>query len=133
MITLEEYFGKWEHTEEHTRNAEVLLKKVAIVLEEAFASGVDFHVNPLTNSYVAGETLGGFRPQDAKIGSAKSAHKEAMAIDVYDPMNDIDQWCIKHQSILQQCGLYLEDPKATPKWCHLSTRAPASWKTVFQP
>jgi hypothetical protein len=99
----------------------------------AMDDGVNFPVNPRTGSCVSGETYGGFRPQSCPIGSPKSSHKEGMAVDIYDPKGEIDNWCMENLNRLEECGLYLEHPSKTVHWCHVSTRAPGSGRRVFMP
>jgi hypothetical protein len=97
------------------------------------ATGLRFTINPLTQSLVGGETLGGFRPQDCPIGAPQSAHKQGLAVDIYDPDNKIDNWIIGHQQVLKEFGLYFEHPTATPRWSHWTTRKPASGRRIFYP
>lgn len=136
-FTQDDYFGQWlDHkdlTEEVSKNAEDLLRRVNLVCEVCDMDGIDFPLNPKTGSYVSGEKYGGFRPQDCPIGSPKSAHKTGQAVDIYDPKHEIAPWFAKHPALLREHGLYMEDPKATPTWCHLSNRAPKSGKTIFMP
>ena len=136
-ILVDDYFGPWRNhpdvTDERLNNALVLLDKVNALLEEAFLDGIDLDINPATGSYVSGKTYGGFRPQDCPQGAPQSSHKQGMAVDIYDPHNTLDEWCFKHQDRLAHHNLYMESPTATPKWLHLTTRAPKSLKRVFMP
>lgn len=137
IISHEDYFGIWyghpdETTEVRLKVAD-LLPKVNDLLQLAVNDGIPLAINPKTQSYVSGETYGGFRPQDCPIGAPQSAHKLGMAVDIYDPENEIDEWCMRHQDILKRLGLCMESPEATPRWCHLSTKMPKSGKTVFHP
>jgi len=137
MITLLDYFGDFydspDATEERKENAERLLDACSDLEAMARAAGVKFQVNPKIGSQVSGETYGGFRPQTCKIGAAHSAHKEGLAVDIYDPDGDIDAWCMAHQNLLAQCKIYIESPDATPGWSHWSIRAPGSGNRVFRP
>jgi hypothetical protein len=36
-------------------------------------------------------------------------------------------------NMLERLDIYMEDPKATPTWRHVQTRAPASGKRIFEP
>lgn len=65
-----------------------------------------------------------------KIGGSKnSAHTKGMAIDLGDKNGDIKaQITVK---MLEQCGLYMEHPSASPAWIHLQTR-PTS-RRIFLP
>lgn len=137
MITLQQYFGPWwEHadvTPERKANAERLLEMVERLELLALVDGVEFPDNPVTESGVSGQTYGGFRPQDCPQGAPHSSHKEGLAVDRYDPSNAIDNWCVENQDLLVQCGIYIEHPKATPRWSHWSIKAPKSGKHVFIP
>lgn len=58
---------------------------------------------------------------NASVGGAKrSAHLEGKAADVVDPGNVLDTFL--SDQVLEQCGLWREDPKATPGWVHLQVR-----------
>jgi hypothetical protein len=136
-VTEYDYFGPWvdhqDATETVKYSANIFLARVNALLDIAYMDGVDFKLNHATKSYVSGQTLGGFRPQDAKQGASKSSHKEGRGIDIYDPNEDLDHWCATHAQDLRDIGLYAEVSTATPGWCHLTDRMPASGKTFFQP
>jgi hypothetical protein len=137
MINLADYFGKWaghkDATDQVVDDAECFLAKVNALLDVAFADGVDSHINPATGTYISGQTLGGFRPQDCAQGAPTSSHKVGRGVDIYDPQNELDDWCHKHQDVLKRMGLHMEEPMATNRWCHLTDRAPRSNKTCFMP
>ena len=137
MITFEQYVGIHEHspdwTAERQLNAVNLLVACARLEELAKEDGVVFPDNPKTGSGVSGDTLGGFRPQDCKIGAAKSSHKEGLAVDRYDPHGHIDSWCMVNQGKLAECGIYLEHPTKTIGWSHWTIKAPTSRNRVFMP
>ena len=121
IITVDEYYGagQWlthpDVTEEAMADSLVLIDKVNTVLQLAINDGVRLEVNPITGSYVSGKFhgLGGFRPRNATQGA------------------ELCNWCMTHQNVLAAHGLYMEHPKDTPSWCHLTTRPPKSGKTVF--
>jgi hypothetical protein len=136
-LTLEQYFGKYLHhkdvTPERRANAEKLVDTVNRLYDIMVAAGVVFKSNPLTGSIVGGETLGGFRPQDCPIGAPASAHKQGLAVDLYDPDGTIDSWLVSHQLALKPYGLFFEHPTATPRWSHWTIRAPKSGRRFFYP
>lgn len=136
-LTLIQYFGKYlkhiDATTERKDNAEKLVIAVNRLIDIMVMAGVTFRTNPLTGSIVGGETLGGFRPQNCPIGAPASAHKQGLAVDIYDPDGKIDDWLISHQLELKQYGLYFEHPTATRGWSHWSTRKPRSGRTFFYP
>lgn len=137
MITLEEYFGKWiEHpdaTDARKENARKLLTACTKLEALARIDCVQFRQNPTTHSQISGSQYGGFRPQEYALGAAHSAHKEGLAVDIYDPDGKIDAWCMANQEKLKQCGIYIEHPYATLSWSHWTIRPPASGNTVFYP
>lgn len=137
MISSSDYFGEFANHPDATPDrklaADVLLEKVNALLERAWADGVDEQINPATNSQISGKTYGGFRPMDCTVGAKNSSHKYGMAVDVYDPTGELDQWCFTHQAHLKELGLHMEAPQATSGWCHLTTRPPASGKVCFMP
>ena len=135
MITAADYFGPWfnhaDATHERKDAADALLDKVNDLLLEAEANGVEIHTNPHTGTCVSGQTYGGFRPQDCSQGAPHSSHKEARAVDVYDPHGDLDRWLTDAR--LEAHGLYRESPNATEGWTHLSDKAPGSGHRTFVP
>lgn len=136
MISLEEYFRKPRSPaqEEYARD---MLARVAALLVEAQAAGayLSTWVNPHTRCRISGskdgDGDGGFRTPGSRTGAPNSSHKEARAVDVYDPLNKLDGWIT--DAVLEKHGLYREHPEATHGWCHLTTRAPGSGKRTFRP
>lgn len=144
MITLTQYFAGKPHAPGLEAVADELLDKVNRLLAEAHDAG-EFGrpVCPNTGSEISGSKGGsgdgGFRLSTATTGAATSSHKEARAVDVYDPGGRLDEWLdqfehgVGDNSKLAEYGLYREAPSATPGWCHLSTRAPKSGRRTFNP
>lgn len=137
FITYQEYFNRWlgssDVTEEYKVNAVRLLTACDSLYRLAIRDDIYFPFNSKTQSRVSGELYGGFRPSVCPVGSSKSAHKEALAVDIYDPRGDIDNWCFKNQDKLEQCGIYIEDTNKTLGWSHWTIRTPSSGKRVFIP
>ena len=133
----EQYFGKWLKSKDVTieiiDNAKRLCAAVNRLISVMELTGFEFKINPITGTIVGGETLGGFRPQDCPIGAPLSAHKQGLAVDLFDPDNKIDSWLIGHQKLLKDYGLYFEHPTATPRWSHWSIRKPRSGRLFFYP
>lgn len=133
MITVADYFAGYddspEITEEHRENALILLRRVNALL--ASRGQPDRPRNPRTGTQVSGTRDGGWRPKACLTGAPNSAHKDARAVDVYDPGNSLDAWVT--DDILEEHGLYREHPDSTPGWSHLTTRAPASGHRTFIP
>ncbi|HEX6992393.1 MAG TPA: hypothetical protein VF151_10925 [Gemmatimonadales bacterium] len=141
-INIQDYFGK-PHTAEQARDAAQLLSIVNVLLEEAQAAGAyDGTEDPDTNCQISGAKGGGgdggFRCPNSTTGAPHSAHRDAKAVDVYDPGNKLDAWLdsfgeLGPNSKLEQYNLYREASSATPGWCHLSTRAPGSGHRTYVP
>ncbi len=136
-MNIAQYFGKWrfsrDSTDDRIANAELLCDSVNRLIEHMESNGVQFQTNPHTRTNISGESFGGFRPQSCAIGAPNSAHKEGMAVDIYDPDNKIDDWLISHADSLEPFGLWFEHPDSTPYWSHWSTRKPKSGKRFFKP
>ncbi len=82
----------------------------------------------------------GYRPgpYNTKAGGAKnSPHLMCMAIDVLDSVGVIGSTLKNNTKILEEVGLYLENPEFTVKngvnWVHLQSRAPRSGNRIFNP
>ncbi len=79
----------------------------------------------------------GWRPRTINASvpgaSARSKHLTCQAIDLRDSNEALDAWCIRHLSVLEQLGLWLEHPDATPGWCHVQIVPPRSGRRVFMP
>jgi hypothetical protein len=138
MLTYEDIAGPWENhadlTDERAGNIIQLLIPACSMLEERMrVDGVVFPVNPKTGTGVSGETFGGFRPQSCQTGAPKSNHKQGLAVDRYDPANEIDTWCMAHLDILEECGIWIEHPSKTPTWSHWQCVPPKSGRRVFLP
>jgi hypothetical protein len=79
----------------------------------------------------------GWRPSSinaAVPGAAKgSKHLSCLAIDLEDRNGMLDAWCMANLDALEDLGLWLEHPDATPGWCHLQILPPRSGNRVFSP
>lgn len=137
MISLGHYAGPWSQspdwTSERRMNAVALLNACHHLESLMRNEGVVFQTNHKTNSQVSGTNYGGFRPQDCPIGAPNSAHKEGMAVDIYDPNEDIDRWILANEWVLDRTNLYLEDPDKTVGWSHWQIRPTKSGKRIFLP
>lgn len=137
IVTIEEYFGQWMHGADASAvriaNAEHLIAQVNALAAIAIAAGVIFRSNPKTGTVISGKYYGGFRPQACPEGAPHSAHKEGLAIDLYDPAGEIDAWCENNINRLCDCGIYIEAPTSTQGWSHWTVRRPGSGNRVFLP
>jgi len=144
VISIDEYFRK-PHSLKQAASCVDLLDRVNALCKEAIDVGAFIlQDDPDTGSEISGspggDGDGGFRTPGSRTGSAGSSHRQAMAVDVYDPNNRLDSWLDKFEqdgtwfnSKLAEHDLYREHPSATPGWCHLSTRAPGSGRRTFNP
>jgi uncharacterized protein YcbK (DUF882 family) len=62
-----------------------------------------------------------------------SSHLYGCAVDIADPKGELKKWCVANKAKLIECGLWMEDPKYTTSWCHLSSYMPKSGKRIFIP
>ena len=137
MISLSDYVGVHagcaDWTPERIDNAEQLIQQCTMLELEMLSKGVKFQINPRTGTLISGQTMGGFRPQNCAQGAPNSAHKLGLAVDLYDPHNEIDDWLLKNEDRLAFHGIYIEHPSATPKWSHWSIKPPKSGRQIFYP
>jgi len=139
-ISKAQYLGSYAKSKDLTpavlANIDHLLRAVNSLMQVGMADGVTFQVNPDTKSQVAGQKNGGFREQCCTIGAPASAHKLGMAVDLYDPFNQIDAWLMQSpvaKVAFEDLGLYFEHPDATKGWSHWSIKRPASGNRFFRP
>jgi hypothetical protein len=128
MITLAEYL-KCGITDEQLSNSQGTVDKarllLALYVKENGGNVDDFKITS------------GLRTPEKNAStpnaSPNSKHLQGLAIDIYDPDGDLDEWCLKCLVHLEQIGLWLEHPSSTKGWCHLQTIPPKSGKRVFYP
>jgi hypothetical protein len=133
MFTKDQYMGEHEHTALHSTNAGTLIKTVTALYDKLTARGIHFRINPTTGSIISGNTFGGFRPQSCPIGAPQSKHKIGLAVDLYDPEDEIDGHLLANKDLLSEFGVYIEHPDKTPRWSHWQILPPASGKHIFMP
>ena len=134
MITLQDYFNDKPHPTEYNLNALTLLYRVNNLIAAFITDTGEVSVNnPATGNQISGSKNGdgGFRLPTSLTGSSKSAHKQGMAVDIYDPQNKLDDYLT--DEILTKFDLYREAPESTLGWCHLGTRIPGSGHRTFKP
>jgi hypothetical protein len=139
QITLPQYFmGRdksfpAELTPEIDANAAIIVDRANQLLALIQADGIEIEDNPRTGTPVSS----GWRPASvnkATAGAApRSKHLLGLAVDIYDPEGEIDQWCLDHQEKLALVQVWLEDPSATKGWTHWQCVPPRSGKLVFLP
>jgi len=62
-----------------------------------------------------------------------SAHLSGAACDILDEDGSLKAWVLNNVSLLETVGLWCEDFKSTPNWCHFQVYAPRSGKRFFIP
>ena len=62
-----------------------------------------------------------------------SSHLYGCAVDIADPKGELAAWLRKNQHLLVAYGLWMEDPRYTKGWVHLSSYMPKSGNRVFIP
>lgn len=139
MITLEQYWmgrdAKYpaECTPEIRVNAYQIVAKVNTLLAMAEVDGVEPALS-VRGDHVAS----GWRPEavnDATANAAKnSKHCSGQAVDLADGAGRaLARWCLANLDVLEQVGLWMEDPRWTPSWVHLQLVPPGSGKRVYVP
>jgi len=113
-----------ELTTELRANAEDLIKRVNNLLAAIWRADV--------------KISSGFRTAAANGALANSAkksyHMTCKACDISDPKGELKAAILANPQVLQDFGLWLESPEATPGWCHLDCgiRSPRTPR-VFKP
>jgi hypothetical protein len=136
-VTSAEYFSQYlgdpSVTMHMVANAADLLARVNAIYEYAKADGCEMPDNPDTQSGVSGQGHGGYRAPNCTVGATNSTHRNAQVIDRYDPSRKFASWCMAHQNLLRDHGLYMEDPRWTKTWVHLQSVPPKSGNRVYIP
>lgn len=143
MITVEEYYRKPHSSTQESATVDLLDRRNRLRAEWSAATGMTAPVDPDTGTEISGKQGGdgdgGFRTPGSKTGAVNSSHREARAVDDYDPGNEFDTWLDSFEgpdgenSKLEEYGLYREASSHTPGWTHLQTRPPASGRRSFIP
>jgi hypothetical protein len=127
MITIEDYWmGRDKKypsdlVQAVIDNARILLPRVNLLLDRMGRTAtVNSGWRPITVNKQVG-------------GSKLSNHITGRAIDLNDDDGSIDLWCMNNLKELEKVGLWLEHPKATPRWTHLQSIQPKSGNRVFLP
>lgn len=67
----------------------------------------------------------GYRPSGANAaasGARWSGHRLGQAIDLEDVDSELKTLAAANPATLRRLGLFLEDPRYTPSWCHLDIK-----------
>lgn len=119
--------------DEIVRNINTLIPKINDLLEHFGA------YRGVNSGYRTSEDQ--IRIYKQKLGAAydiskvamKSAHLVGAAIDLEDKDRKLTHWALINLPLLQQMGLYIEEPASCPTWLHIQCISPKSGKTIFQP
>jgi uncharacterized protein YcbK (DUF882 family) len=134
MITLKELLGKYKEEDipkEHLDNLKDLLNKVNIV-----RSSYGKPMRPTSGYRSMDDHLRIYKDKgitDQSKIPMKSKHLSGLAVDILDPKQELQQWCLNNEAILVQAGLYMEDFSATTNWVHFQSVPPRSGKRYFIP
>lgn len=105
-------------------NAQVTVEKANELLQRAGRSDI-----ATVNS--------GWRPKsvnDVTANSgASSKHITAEAIDLPDADRTLATWCVDNLDVLEEIGLWMENPRWTPTWVHVQIVPPKSGRRVYIP
>lgn len=63
----------------------------------------------------------------------KSSHLEAAATDFLDTTGELYRFCEVNEELLIELGIYVENRRFTPTWCHLQTVPTRSGSRFFLP
>lgn len=63
----------------------------------------------------------------------KSKHLYGQAVDISDPHQKLQKWCLANVKKLEEVGLWCEDFSATSNWVHFQIIPPKSGKRFFIP
>ena len=79
----------------------------------------------------------GWRPMAinaaAPGAAAHSKHTQGLAVDIADANGKLWEWVLDNLPMMKQLGLYFEDRRYTPSWCHFQLGPPLSGKRIFIP
>ena len=130
MITLADYWmGRDveyadELTEEIRANAQITVDKVNALLERSNFVSIDS-----LNS--------GWRPRAVNEATSNAAtgskHITGQAADIPDRDRALSDWAVHSVPVLEDLGLFIEDPRWCPSWLHVQTVPPRSGKRIFIP
>ncbi len=60
--------------------------------------------------------------------SLKSNHLSGNAIDISDPNQELQKWCLENIALLEEVGLWLESFDYCKNWVHFQSVPYGSWK-----
>jgi hypothetical protein len=79
----------------------------------------------------------GWRPlavNEHTSNAAKSSnHLKGLAADLLDPQRKLGTWAVNNLPVLEEIGLWMEDPRWSPTWLHVQCVPPGSDRRVYIP
>lgn len=79
----------------------------------------------------------GYRPAainaTVKGAAKKSNHMKCLAVDFVDRDGKLAEYCLNNLKLLEEFGIWLEDPAFTKGWIHMQVVPPRSGNRVFKP
>jgi hypothetical protein len=79
----------------------------------------------------------GYRPaainSQVKGAAKASNHMVCLAVDLADSGGKLAEYCLNNLKLLEEFGLWMEDPGFTKGWVHLQCVPPRSGSRVFKP
>lgn len=122
-----------ECTDEIRANAEGLIPKVNALLERMEADGVPIEDDENTGS----PSHSGWRSKVVNEHTANAAdhsrHLDGHADDLKDPQRALATWAVNNLDVLEELGLYIEDPRWCPTWLHVQDVPPGSGHRCYIP
>lgn len=136
-ISLKEILGKYKFEDlpkEHQDNCMILLERINKIRQAygkpmQVSSGyrsMEDHLRIYKNKGIT----------DPNKIPMQSKHLSAAAIDIADPNQELQKWCLNNISLLENVELWCEDFSATSKpsaWVHMQIFPPKSNKRFFIP
>ena len=79
----------------------------------------------------------GYRPAaintTVKGAAKKSNHMICLAVDFVDRDGKLAEYCLNNLKLLEEFGIWLEDPAFTKGWVHMQAVPPRSGSRIFKP
>ena len=79
----------------------------------------------------------GYRPAainaTVKGAAKKSNHMVCLAVDFADSDGKLAEYCLNNLKLLEEFGIWIEDPAFTKGWVHMQVVPPRSGNRVFKP
>jgi len=149
MISKSQILGKFAKSGDLTPTRLANIDRLAAASNRLMAQGMKegtvFPISPFTKNQISTD-VGGFREQCCATGAPMSAHKQGLALDLFDGANGaIGKWLLKSWAdqrsetakLIKELGFYFEHPDFTKgqytHWSHWSLVQPTSKNRFFKP